>query len=290
MACLTGPATTATAAQPSRNQPRKTWLRPPLCNHRATMSPATCATITQPRCNKVQPSRNQPVFSPRNRATIPLRGGEMVAPPRAHPKQSAPLATLRLRLACAALRLRARSTVRSHDMIGNHQTTVDEQHDRSPPRLTCGSGCNRTTSRAGKGGLGRPHHRLMRVESSNRDDDRPPSALRTSSRHQINSTRCPGATEAVSASGHRYHWPFGYIWPPSHKSPHERSAGQVLGATEARANTKPEFLNSRPKIDRRMGGVGQARTAGTKIDISIQFRGPVFQNLGGPRFKKSGGL
>jgi hypothetical protein len=98
MAYLTAPATAATAAQPARNQPRKTWLRPPLCNHRATMSPdATCATITQPRCNKAQPSRNQPIFRPRNRATIPLRGGEMVAPPRAHPRAPGQT-TSRLRL------------------------------------------------------------------------------------------------------------------------------------------------------------------------------------------------
>jgi hypothetical protein len=83
MARLTGPATAATAAQPSRNQSQKPWLRTPLCNHRATMPPATCATIVQPRCNKAQPSRNHPIFNPRNRATIPLRGGEMVAPPRA---------------------------------------------------------------------------------------------------------------------------------------------------------------------------------------------------------------
>jgi hypothetical protein len=90
MARLTGPATAATAAQPSRNQSRKPWLRTPLCNHRATMPPATCATIAQPRCNKAQPSRNHPIFNPRNRATIPLRGGEMVAPPRARiPKHPA---------------------------------------------------------------------------------------------------------------------------------------------------------------------------------------------------------
>jgi hypothetical protein len=29
------------------------------------------------------------------------------------------------------------------------------------------------------------------------------------------------AVETVSASGHRHHWPFGNIWPSSHKSPHE---------------------------------------------------------------------
>jgi hypothetical protein len=76
-------ATGATASQPSRNRSRKTWLRTPLCNHRATIAPATSATIAQPQCNKAQPCRNHSISRPRNRATVPLRGGEMVAPSRA---------------------------------------------------------------------------------------------------------------------------------------------------------------------------------------------------------------
>jgi hypothetical protein len=50
------------------------------------MPPATCATIAQPRCNKAQPSRNQPIFNPRNRATIPLRGGKWLRPSIHNPR------------------------------------------------------------------------------------------------------------------------------------------------------------------------------------------------------------
>jgi hypothetical protein len=102
MAHLSGPATAATAPQPPRNHRRKSWLRTPLCNHRATIDPATGATIAQPRCNKAQPCRNHPIFSPRNHATIPLRGGEMVAPLLPLPALS--LWRLRLRLRAPSLR------------------------------------------------------------------------------------------------------------------------------------------------------------------------------------------
>jgi hypothetical protein len=76
MADLTHRATAATTPQRSS----KPWLRTAPCNHRATMRSATIATIVQLACNKAQPLRNHSIFSPRNRATIPYRGGVLVAP------------------------------------------------------------------------------------------------------------------------------------------------------------------------------------------------------------------
>jgi hypothetical protein len=74
-------ATAATAPQPSA-QP---WLQTPPRNHRATIAFVKSATMLQPLKNKAQPPRNHPKCCKRNRATIPYREGETVAPSRAHP-------------------------------------------------------------------------------------------------------------------------------------------------------------------------------------------------------------
>jgi hypothetical protein len=129
MACLILPATTATTPQPPRNRNQKPWLRTPLCNHRATIAPATSATMLQPRCNKAQPSRNHPIFDPRNRATIPYRGGKMVAPSRAHSRLPAPapaaLRPYRASLAGPSLTPQGRQFTRIAD---THRQAISSRH------------------------------------------------------------------------------------------------------------------------------------------------------------------
>jgi hypothetical protein len=80
----------ATAQQPATvaQHLEKGLLQTPPCNSAATVDPATGATAVQRRCNKAQQHRNSARIGLRNSATSPYRGGETVAPPRAHPRIS----------------------------------------------------------------------------------------------------------------------------------------------------------------------------------------------------------
>jgi hypothetical protein len=236
-------------------------------------------------------------------------------------------------------------------------------HDTNCHRVTNRHGkdqLNRSSARLthGRARLERPHCPSCCVESSNRVDNPPPLALRTSCRHQINSTQRPSlaarlrdsfaaigrietpartqthqrtrqargqpilnqrvfeATEAVSASGHRHHWPFGNIWPSSHKSAHENhqpkgiyarggphsksflgsngaharalSAGLADRRNRGRGETRMGINQTAPEKDRGGWGVPQAPDTGSIIDLLSQFRAALSGIFGGPRFKKVG--
>jgi hypothetical protein len=90
MASLDTPSATAQQPATVAQHLEKGLLQTPPCNSAATVDPATGATAVQHRCNKAQQHRNSVKISQRNSATSPYRGGETVAPPRAHPNSPAP--------------------------------------------------------------------------------------------------------------------------------------------------------------------------------------------------------
>jgi hypothetical protein len=85
---------TQQTARNSRNNPQRSppvapsypLLQTPPCNSLATVSPQQSATARNTLRNKPATARNGFKNEPRNSRNSPLRGGETVAPPRAHPK------------------------------------------------------------------------------------------------------------------------------------------------------------------------------------------------------------
>ena len=134
MADLTRSATAATAPQ----QPGKRLLQTTPRNSPATVGCATSATTPQQACNKAQQPRNSLIFVRCNSATSPYRGGETVAPPRAHPRTPGQTPSrLRLRAFRPGHRARGRNAPHTQDNPHRRPAEPIGYRDRDKMGLYC---------------------------------------------------------------------------------------------------------------------------------------------------------
>jgi hypothetical protein len=145
----------ATAQQPATAAQRssKRLLQTPPCNSAATVDPATSATALQHRCNKAQQRCNSARIGPRNSATFPYRGGETVAPSRAHPQTPGRTPS----------RLRLRAFRPDQRAGGQNAPHAQDMYRR--PAAPIGY-----WDHAGMEGRKRPRQARMRVESGEQPD------------------------------------------------------------------------------------------------------------------------
>jgi hypothetical protein len=122
------------AERAERGTVEKRWLRTPPRNRPATM-------LKVEKCNHAatieKPSRNHhatvPATMPRNRATVPYRGGDMVAPSLAPSRLSTPRLGFALAFGCA------RRALPQHCSPSSHHPQINTRHLNapSPDAVTC---------------------------------------------------------------------------------------------------------------------------------------------------------